>query len=125
LSSPAAAGVAILGARRDLAWRWSVASHGASVRVAERIRVRQLSRRIADLASPAANTIVVGAIATAHSRWRSRASRPSNDAGDRPPPALAPLYPPLLVPQVAFLFGAQVCSCAPAGWRGGRGRGRI
>ena len=45
------------------------------------------------------------------SRWRSRsrASKPSSAARRAgPPPALALLYLPLLVPQVAFLFGAQV-----------------
>jgi putative thiamine transport system permease protein len=68
------------------------------------------ARQLADIATPAANTLAVGALATAvalaltiaclevEQRWRR--------AG--PPPALSLLYLPLLVPQVAFLFGAQV-----------------
>jgi putative thiamine transport system permease protein len=68
------------------------------------------ARRIADIATPAANTIVVGAIATLCALALAVACLEAEQRGRRigPPPALALLYLPLLVPQVAFLFGAQV-----------------
>ena len=68
------------------------------------------SRRFRDLAVPVANTLVVGAIATSVALALAiaclEAERHRRRAG--PPPALSLLYLPLLVPQVAFLFGAQV-----------------
>jgi putative thiamine transport system permease protein len=68
------------------------------------------TRRLAGLADPALNTLALGAVSVAlalvlvlacleHEGARPRRGRP---------PALALLYLPLLVPQVAFLFGAQV-----------------
>jgi len=115
LSSLAAAGVAIIGALAVAAMTgmaiWSVASQwrfpsawpGA-------FAFDNWSRRIADIASPAANTIVVAAIATLCALALAVACLEAEERRRRagPPPALALLYLPLLVPQVAFLFGAQV-----------------
>ena len=68
------------------------------------------TRRIADIASPAVNTIVVGGVATLCALALAIACLEAEQRRRRagPPPALALLYLPLLVPQVAFLFGAQV-----------------
>ncbi|MEO8484972.1 MAG: ABC transporter permease [Betaproteobacteria bacterium] len=68
------------------------------------------SRRIGDLATPALNTIVVGALATVVALSFVIACLEAEPRLRRagPPPALSLLYLPLLVPQVAFLFGAQV-----------------
>ena len=67
-------------------------------------------RRAGDLAAPAWNTIVVGALATLVALALSLACLEAEQRRPRagPPPALSLLYLPLLVPQVAFLFGAQV-----------------
>ena len=67
-------------------------------------------RRAGDLATPAWNTIVVGALATLVALALSLACLEAEQRRPRagPPPALSLLYLPLLVPQVAFLFGAQV-----------------
>jgi putative thiamine transport system permease protein len=67
-------------------------------------------RRMQDLADPAARTLVVGALATAIALvlvlgCLENESRGHRRAGSG---ALWILYVPLLVPQVAFLFGAQV-----------------
>ena len=66
--------------------------------------------RFGDIASPAANTLVVGVVATACALALAVACLEAEQRRPRagPPPALALLYLPLLVPQVAFLFGAQV-----------------
>jgi putative thiamine transport system permease protein len=68
------------------------------------------ARRIADIASPAVNTILVGGVATLCALALAIACLEAEQRRRRagPPPALALLYLPLLVPQVAFLFGAQV-----------------
>ena len=68
------------------------------------------ARRAGDLAAPAWNTVVVGAVATVVALVLSLACLEAEQRRPRagPPPALSLLYLPLLVPQVAFLFGAQV-----------------
>jgi putative thiamine transport system permease protein len=67
-------------------------------------------QRFADLATPALNTIVVGALATSVALALAVACLEAEQRRPRagPPPALSLLYLPLLVPQVAFFFGAQV-----------------
>jgi len=67
-------------------------------------------RRAGDLAGPAWNTIAVGAIATLVALALAIACIEAEQRRPRggPPPRLSLLYLPLLVPQIAFLFGAQV-----------------
>lgn len=66
--------------------------------------------RAGDLAAPAWNTVAVGAIATLIALALSLACLEAEQRRPRagPPPSLALLYLPLIFPQVAFLFGAQV-----------------
>jgi len=66
--------------------------------------------RAGDLAMPAWNTFAVGVIATLVALALSLACLEAEQRRPRagPPPALSLLYLPLIVPQVAFLFGAQV-----------------
>ena len=76
-------------------------------------------RLTAGLAGPAATTLAVGAVATlvalvlAIACLEHEADVPRRER----PPALSLLYLPLLVPQVAFLFGMQVL-LVHAGWDG-------
>jgi putative thiamine transport system permease protein len=115
ISSAAAAGVSIVGALALAAMAgmaiWSVASQWRFPSAwPSAFAFDNWARRIADIATPAANTIVVGAIATLCALALAVACLEAEQRGRRigPPPALALLYLPLLVPQVAFLFGAQV-----------------
>ena len=68
------------------------------------------TRRLAGLAGPALNTLALGVVSVALALalvlacLEHESARPQRGR----PPALALLYLPLLVPQVAFLFGAQV-----------------
>jgi putative thiamine transport system permease protein len=66
--------------------------------------------RVASLAVPAANTVVVGVAATAIALTLAIACLESESRAQRSPgrTALWLLYVPLLVPQIAFLFGVQV-----------------
>ena len=68
------------------------------------------ARRAGELAAPAWNTIAIGAVATLVALALALACLEAEQRRRRagPPPSLALLYLPLLVPQVAFLFGAQV-----------------
>ncbi|MFO1308666.1 MAG: ABC transporter permease [Burkholderiales bacterium] len=68
------------------------------------------ARRAGELAGPAWNTIAVGAIATLVALALVLACLEAEQRRPRegPPPGLSLLYLPLLVPQIAFLFGAQV-----------------
>lgn len=76
-------------------------------------------RRLDGLASPFATTLAVGAVAVAVSLALVLACLEFEQrrAKRGPPPGLALLYVPLLVPQVAFLFGAQVL-LVRTGWDG-------
>lgn len=76
-------------------------------------------RRLDGLASPFATTLAVGAVAVAVSLALVLACLEFEQrrAQRGPPPGLALLYVPLLVPQVAFLFGAQVL-LVRTGWDG-------
>ncbi|CAG0957086.1 Inner membrane ABC transporter permease protein YnjC [Burkholderiales bacterium] len=68
------------------------------------------TRRLADIALPAWNTVAIGALATFVALALTLACLEAEQRQRRagPPPALTLLYLPLIVPQVAFLFGAQV-----------------
>jgi putative thiamine transport system permease protein len=68
------------------------------------------ARRVGEVAGPAWNTIAVGAIATLVALVLALACLEAEQRRPRggPPPRLSLLYLPLLVPQIAFLFGAQV-----------------
>jgi putative thiamine transport system permease protein len=69
------------------------------------------ARQSTSLAGPLATTVLVGAIATALALVLAIAClehEARRGARGRPGRALSLLYLPLLVPQVAFLFGAQV-----------------
>jgi putative thiamine transport system permease protein len=77
------------------------------------------TRLIDGLAGPVATTLAVGAVATAIALLLAIACLEHEaDAPRRErPPALSLLYLPLVVPQVAFLFGMQVL-LVHAGWDG-------
>lgn len=68
------------------------------------------ARRMGELAGPAVNTLVVGAAATATALVLVVGCLEREVRRGRPRAPLPPglLYVPLLVPQIAFLFGAQV-----------------
>jgi putative thiamine transport system permease protein len=115
LSSLSATGVGMLGALAVAAMAgmaiWSVSAQWRFPNAwPSAFAFDNWARRIADIASPAANTIVVGGIATLCALALAVACLEAEQRRRRagPPPALALLYLPLLVPQVAFLFGAQV-----------------
>ena len=115
MSSAAAGGVSIVGALALAAMAgmatWSVASQWRFPSAwPSAFAFDNWARLITDIATPAANTIVVGAIATLCALALAVACLEAEQRRRRsgPPPALALLYLPLLVPQVAFLFGAQV-----------------
>jgi putative thiamine transport system permease protein len=76
-------------------------------------------RLTAGLAGPAATTLAVGAMSTAIALALAVACLEHESEAPRRarPPALALLYLPLVVPQVAFLFGVQVL-LVHAGWDG-------
>jgi putative thiamine transport system permease protein len=77
------------------------------------------TRLTAGLAGPAATTLVVGALATLIALALAVACLEHEAEVPRRarPPALSLLYLPLVVPQVAFLFGVQVL-LVHAGWDG-------
>ena len=114
-SAGAAAGVAFLGALAGAALAgmalWSVAVQWRFPAAwPASFAWEGWALRLGDLATPAANTLVVGAIATFAALALAIACLEVEPRRRRagPPPALSLLYLPLLVPQVAFLFGAQV-----------------
>jgi putative thiamine transport system permease protein len=115
LAGGAAAGVATLGALAAAAMAgmalWSVATQWRFPAAwPASIGLDGWARRLGEIAVPVANTIVVGAMATLVALALAVACLEAEQRRTRtgPPPALALLYLPLLVPQVAFLFGAQV-----------------
>jgi putative thiamine transport system permease protein len=90
---------------------WSFASQWRFPEVLpQALTLAHWSQRLRGLAAPAWNTLAVGALATGIALalvlgCLENESRNARHAGRR---ALWLLYLPLLVPQVAFLFGAQV-----------------
>ena len=114
-STLAAVGVATLAALALAAIAgmalWSVATQWRFPSAwPDHLSVASWSRRFDDLALPVANTIAIGVIATLVALALAVACLEAEQRRPRagPPPALSLLYVPLLVPQVAFLFGAQV-----------------